>query len=332
MQRLLTENTKRTGLLGSGIGMVLRNKRYILWFYVLNLALAVFGTGAFTIHAHEILGQSLYSDRLVHGFHVVALVEMFLRPEFGPIAASRLPALCFALLFLFATALFLPGIVQGLAATYRLPRDDFFRACGRNLWRFVRLIMVAGLVMGVMAGALFGLRSVLVEKAGDSTNELLPFCVSMTCLVIIFLAMTTVRIWFDLAEVDVVLSDQRAMRRSIAAAFRHTFRNLGRLLASYVAITIVAAIILVGGLLGWIRFVPPDNILRAFLFGQLTLLLLLIPRFWQRGVAVAYWEQNMLAPVVAVEPIEPEPMPAPVVVEPMPSPVIPSAPPTPQES
>jgi hypothetical protein len=104
------------------------------------------------------------------------------------------------------------------------------------------------------------------------------------------------------------------------------------LLASYVVITIIGALILVGGLYAWIRFVPPDNVLRAFLFGQLILLLLLIPRFLQRGVAVAYWEQNMLAPVVAVVPIEPEPMAAPVVFEPVPSPVIPSAPSAPQES
>jgi hypothetical protein len=332
MHRLLTEDAKKTNLLGGGLWMVLRNKRYILWFYLLNLLLGVLGTAAFTIHAREILGHSLYSQRLVQGFHLIPLVEMFLRPEFGPIAASRLPALCFAILFLLATALFLPGIVQGFAATYRLPRDDFFRACGRNLWRFVRVLIIAGLIVVIVSGLLFGLQAAVMKKAGDSTNELLPFYLLITSLLIIFLVMTTLRIWFDLAEVDVVLNDQRAVRRSIAAAFRHTFRNLGKLLASYVVITLVAAIILVAGLWAWIRFVPPDNVLRAFLFGQLTLLLILIPRFWQRGVAVAYWQQSMLAPIVPVETVEPEPMPAPVLIDPVPSPVIPSEPPAAQES
>ena len=60
--------------------------------------------------------------------------------------------------------------------------------------------------------------------------------------------MARLRIWFDLAEADVVFSDQRAVRKSIGAAFRHTWRNLGRLLASYVVATIFAAIVLVGGL------------------------------------------------------------------------------------
>jgi hypothetical protein len=119
----------------------------------------------------------------------------------------------------------------------------------------------------------------------------------MAGLTVIFLVMTTLRIWFDLAEVDVVLSDQRAVRKSIGTAFRHTFRSLVRLLASYIVTTIVAAIILVGGIWVWMKFVAPEKWFTAFVLSQLILFLLLIPRFWQRGIVVAYWEQNMMAPV-----------------------------------
>ncbi|MGA7907155.1 MAG: hypothetical protein WCA16_07075, partial [Candidatus Sulfotelmatobacter sp.] len=124
-------------------------------------------------------------------------------------------------------------------------------------------------------------------------------------LAVIFLIMTALRVWFDLAESDVVLNDQNAVRRSIGAGFRHMWRSLGRLVLSYVAIAIVAAIVLVGGVWVWIRFVPPERILRAFVVGQLTLLLLLIPRFWQRGVAVAYWQQRMVVPVVPMPQVAP---------------------------
>jgi hypothetical protein len=54
----------------------------------------------------------------------------------------------------------------------------------------------------------------------------------MTGLAVMFLIMTTLRIWFDLSEVDAVLDDQRAVRKSIAAAFGHTFRSIARLLTS----------------------------------------------------------------------------------------------------
>jgi hypothetical protein len=316
-------------LLSSGLGLVLRNKRYIIWFYVLNVFLGLFGTVAFVNQAGTILDHSLLSQRLFHGFSLDVFIEMFARPEFGPTMASQGPATFFALLFMVATALFLPGVFQGYASTYRLPREDFFRACGRNLWRFIRLMIVAGIVMAIFAGALFALNGTLVKKAGESTSELLPFEVQMTGLALIFVVMTTLRIWFDLAEADVVLNDQNAVRKSIAAGFRHMFGSLGRLLATYVVITVVAAIILVGGIWTWTRFVAPESILRAFFLGQLTLLLLLVPRFWQRGVAVSYLRQRMMIPVVAVEPIEPQPIVPQVTVDvvPDPAPVIPDLPP-----
>jgi hypothetical protein len=318
------------GLLSQGAAMVGRNKRYIVWFYLLNLALAWFGGASFREHAHGILDHSIVAGRLVHGFDLPVLVEMFSRPEMGPFTASGVVAMCFAFIFMLATALLLPGVFAGYASTYRLPREDFFRTCGQNLWRFIRLMIVAGLLIGIVAGALFGLQGALVKKAEDSTNEILPFTLQMICLGMIFLVMTTLRIWFDLAEVDVVMSDQRAVRKSIGYGFRHTFRGLGRLLASYVVITVVAAMVLVAGFLVWMKLVAPESVHAAFVISQLTLLFLLVPRFWQRGVAVAYWQQRMLVPVAVIEPVPIEPVPPPLVIEPMPSPVIPSAPLEPQ--
>jgi hypothetical protein len=93
-------------------------------------------------------------------------------------SASSMPVAFFAVLFFVATALFLPGVLQGYASTYRLPREDFFRSCGRNLWRFIRLMIVAGIVMGIVAGALFGIRAPLLKAADESTNELLPVYLS----------------------------------------------------------------------------------------------------------------------------------------------------------
>jgi hypothetical protein len=310
--------------------MVGRNKRYIIWFYVLNLTLAWFGAAAFSNQAHDFLDHSLNADRLVHGFDVGMLGEMFAQPEFGTTSAAKASGVHFALLFFFATALFLPGVLQGYASTYRLPREDFFRACGRNLWRFIRLLILAGIVMGAVAGALFFLHGLLEKKAAESTNELLLPEVRFAGLAVIFLVMTVLRIWFDLAQTDVVLSDQRAVRKSIGTAFLHTWRSLGRLLGSYVVTTIVAAIVLVAGLGVWLKFVPSDSVRGAMFVSQLTLLLLLIPRFWQRGIVVSYYLQNMVEPI-AVQPFTPVPIVPPVVNEPIPAPVA-SAPPEPQTS
>jgi hypothetical protein len=327
---LMSERKDDRGLLTGGAEVVFGNFRYIVWFFVLNLLLGWFGVLTFAGQMHSTLDHSLYSDRLLHGFDVAAFIDMLARPEFGPLLPATEAASALVVVFFLATVIFLPGVFQGYASTYRLPRDEFCRACGRNLWRFIRLLIVAGLVMGIIAGLLFAAHGWLVKQAGDSTNELLPFETKIATLATIFLVMTTLRIWFDLAEADVVLSDQSAVRKSIAAGFRHTWRSLGRLLTIYVVITIVAAIFLVGGLWAWMRFVPPDNLLRAFVVSQLTLLLLLIPRFWQRGIAVVYWQQKMLVPVVAVEPFMPESSPISVAAEPAPPPVLPIAPPAPE--
>ena len=319
------------GLLDSGWSMVGRNKRYIAWFYLLNLTLAEYGTSAFRSQAHAILDHSLQSDRLLHGLSMGVLAEMFARPEFGPMSASTMPATYFAVLFFVATALFLPGVLQGYASTYRLPREDFFRTCGRNLWRFIRLMIVTGIVMGIVAGALFGIRAALLKAADESTNELLPVYLSVASLFGFFLVMSVLRIWFDLSQADVVLSDQRAVRKSIGAGFRHTWRGLGRLLASYLVTTIVAAIVLVAGLWVWMKFVPPASVMGAFVVSQLILLLLLIPRFWQRGVAVTYYLQNMMQPIV-VESFTSVTVVAPAASELASAPVIPSVPPETQAS
>jgi len=318
-------------LLSSGLGKVTHNKRYIFWFWLLNLTLAEFGTAAFRRNAHAILDHTLYAQGLVKGFNAGVFGELLFKPEFGSLHAMTTPALYFACVFFLATALFLPGIFTGYASTYRLPREEFFRACGRNLWRFIRILIIAGIVMGIIAGLLFWANGAIGKKADESTSEKLSFELQMIGLAVIFLIMTTLRIWFDLTQVDTVLNDQRAVRKSITAAFRHTFRGLARLLSSYVVVTIVAAILLVGGLAIWMKFVAPDNVFGAFVIAQITLFLLLIPRFWQRGIAVSYWEQRMLPPMVPMPATEPSPIvaaPAPVApaADSAPTPLTPAAP------
>src|SRR5437763_2899010 len=189
MQTLFAEVKKRS-LVGDGLSMVARNKRYILWFWLLGLILAWFGTSAFRESAHTVMDHSLYSQGLTHGFHLAVFFDLLARPEFGPMVTVTTPAVCLAIAFFMATALFLPGVFAGYASTYRYPREDFFRTCGRNLWRFIRLMIMAGIVMGILAGLLFAANGAIVKKAGESPNELLPFTLQMLGLLAILLTMT----------------------------------------------------------------------------------------------------------------------------------------------
>ena len=287
----------KTSLVSAGAAIVRRNKRYIVWFYLLNLAFAHFGATAFSDAAHGILGHSLYADKLLHGFSLGVFLEMLVRPEFGTLPSATHPAMMFAVVFFLASLVFMPGVLLGYASDHPLPRDEFYRACGRNVWRFVRLFLFFSVIAGIVAGILFGGLNALVSAADKTSNERLPFFTQLIGTVIILLVLTVIRMWFDVAQTDAVLRDQPAVRKSIVAGFRKVRRNFGRLLGSYLAIAIVAVAVLMAGILLWYAIVPPSSVLGAFIIGQATMLLLLAMRFWQRATAVAFYVREMTEPV-----------------------------------
>ena len=280
-------------LISAGLRIVNRHKRYIFWFWVLNLALAWLGSVAFREMASSTLDRSLLADRLLHGFDVPALLELMGRPETGPMLEPTKAAAHLAFVFFFATLLFLPGVIEGYTNEGRLSRDEFFRVCGRNLWRFIRVFILFAIIAGAIAGALFSAEHALVKLAGNSTNELLPVYAGVAMLTLIFLVMTSLRIWFDLSQVDIVFRDQPAVRKSLRAGFRYTLRQLLSLLGSYIVIAIVAAVILVVGVWIWYAAVPPQSVTGAFVVSQCMLILWLWSRFWQRGVAAAFYLREM---------------------------------------
>jgi hypothetical protein len=273
---------------------------------LLNLMFAHFGASAFSDTAHALLDHSLNADKLLHGFNLAVFIELLARPEFGPMASASAPAMIFAFLFLLASLLFMPGVLLGYASDHRISRDEFYRACGRNIWRFVRLFSFFAVIAGIVTGVLSWGLNALVMAADKTSNERLPFFTMLSGMVVILVVLTIIRVWFDLAQTDVVLRDQSATRKSIAAGFRKLRRNFGRLVGSYVVIATVALVVLVAGILLWHAIVPSSSVVGAFLVGQATLLALLATRFWQRATAVAFYVRETSAP--ADEELHPAPV------------------------
>lgn len=266
-----------------------RNKRYVAWFYVLNFVLGCVGAIVFGAQAGTVLNHSLSADKLLHGFDLPVLAELLARPEFGPMSTASSAGGLSALLFFIASLIFMPGVFLGYSSDHRISRGEFYRACGHNLWRFVRLFVYFAIVAGLVGGILAGIQGALVKAADESSYELLPFITKMIGLTIMFLVLTVIRIWFDLGQTDVVLRDQSATRKSIAAGYRMSRGNLGRLLGTYVLIALVALLILSAGIVLWNMIVPAASVFGAFLVSQAILLLLLAVRFWQRAAAVSFY-------------------------------------------
>src|SRR5579864_5883160 len=192
--------SESTNLVSAGGSIARRNKRYVVWFYLLNLAFAHFGAAAFSDSAHGILDHSLFADKLLHGFNLAVFAELLGRPEFGTLPGATHPAMMFGVAFFVASLVFMPGVLLGYASDHRLPRDEFYRACGRNVWRFVRLFLFFTVIAGMVAGILFAGLNALVSAADKTSNERLPFFTQLIGDVIVLVVLTVIRMWFDVAQ------------------------------------------------------------------------------------------------------------------------------------
>jgi hypothetical protein len=280
--------SETTSLLSAGARILGRNKRYVIWFYLLNLTLASFAAAAFRSQAHALVDHSLYADKLLHGFHLLVLIEMWARPEFGPTKASTMPAFYFSFLFVLATVLFLPGVLLGYASDHRIPRYEFYRISGHNIWRMLRLFLFFTVIAGSISGILFAGQDALTKAANHTSNERLPFLTQLLSLGVILVVVTAIRMWFDLAQTEVVVWDQSRVRKSVASSYRSMKHQRARLLGSYGCIAVLAITVLFVGLWVWIKIVPAASVWGAFMMSQVILLLMLAARFWQRACAVAF--------------------------------------------
>ena len=270
-----------------GSKSALRGFRYIAGFLILNFVLAWVGTGPFRAGASEVMGHSLLGQRLLSGFDLSALTELLVRPELGTTMGVAGTGLNAALLFALASVVFMPGVLMAFAAGGRVPREAFFGACGRNVWRFVRLTLLFAVAGGLLA-ILLGLAAKgAVTAANRSTHEQLAFWVGLGASLVILAAMTFLRLWFDLAQAHVVVRDQKAVGRALAAAFRKVRACGVRLLGFYLLVTLLAVAAAAIGLRLWSGLVPPGSVFGAFIASEAILLLLLAARFWQRAAAVA---------------------------------------------
>ena len=302
-----------SGILRMGLRMVMRNKRYLIWFYLLNLLLAVMGALALQRAISGVLDNSLYSGRLLHGFDVFAFLELAIRPELASHAVAR-PHLYFTYVFLFLSILFMPGVLDAYSSERRVSREDFWATCGRNVWRFLRLFALNLLIGGVVFAVLAGANGALGKAAGNSTNEKLPFYVQLAGAIVIVFVMTWIRTWFDLAQADVVLRDESRVRKSLRRALHQRSSSLARLLGADLLITLLACGWLLAGLWVWDVVIPPARWVAAFLVGQAILIVWLTARFWQRACAVAYCVSRMAEPAGEAEMPSPPVLPVPLAV------------------
>jgi hypothetical protein len=281
-----------------------RRQSVLWWIFLVNFVLAGMGAVTFMQQVSPVLDQSLQGLAFVHSINPFVFSDLM--TEAHGTSTARAASACLMLVF-FVFMLFVEG---GLLESYRLDlgltKDEFFEASGRFFWRFARLLillLIALIPVGIVYKLTTGATHLLDERSPSPMPGVWSEIIGL--LVVLFL-LQAVRLWFDMAQVQAVAEDERAIRRALGRAFKITFGNFGSLYWLYLRISVVAwlAMVLLGWI--WIRLVRPEWIGASFLVTQLMLLSWLGTRLWQRAGETIWYQQRI---TLAVK--EPEPVPAP---------------------
>jgi hypothetical protein len=185
-------------------------------------------------------------------------------------------------------------------------------------WRFVRITLVSFVVFGVVLGILIAIQSRWATHVDDTSVGRSAWLHEMAGVVVIGLVAGFLRVYFDLVEVYTVqlgmhapvagmkANFNRRIRRVLLPAWRTYRANFLRVYFSFVLLTLLglSAVIITAHIamhsLGQPRAWP------LFVLAQIGLFLMLLTRFWQRGVETALAQDNALV-VVAPTPVGPPP-------------------------
>jgi hypothetical protein len=309
MSELIAES--KPGMLMGGLRLLLANKRTVLWVYLANLAVGIFGALPFLTHIKPFLDHSMASQRIAGSLDVGFVAELFMHANEHPTGANTTATLL-TLGYVLICFLLAAGILY-VFLSGEAPRLATVLGTGAaNFWRFVRLTLFLAFIAGPVLGILFGLRAAYLSSADEHYVEFAYDIRAVTSFAIIAIVAIFLRLWFDIAEAMVVrngIAGEHAVRRTIGPSIRLLWRNLIRACGSYIF----------AGALGWIGLalffwfwsaLSVHTIMLAALVAQIGIFLLLAGRVWQRGmVAVLVLSEPMVVPVVAViEPVLEPPM------------------------
>src|ERR1700740_1757359 len=138
--------TEQRGLLSEGFRRVWHYQRVLWWMFVVNFVLAFLGAMPGIHRMHEATDHSLRSPRLVQTFDVGDFSALASNPEID-LFASHGASLHFAIVFLFFALFLMGGIFEAYRSGRRLTTREFFEACGSYFWRWVRLLIMMGIVL-----------------------------------------------------------------------------------------------------------------------------------------------------------------------------------------
>ena len=284
------------GSVRSSAGLVWRHQRLVWWIFAVNLGIAWLSSLPARATLRAVLDHSLESARLVTGFDVGALALLAERPDVQPRALAP-SAIAAALIFLVYMLFIDGGVLTVYLEDRELSRAEFFENAGLFFWRMVRLALYSAAPFGLLMAAGGEISGWAETLSHDASPERLGFLVSVASKLVMFFLALWVRMWFDLAQAEVVGNDHRKVLRTVARGLRVALHS-SRLFASYLGIGCFAVATFGAGVGVWI-YLPHAAMGRSFLVLELVTLTQIGARLWMKA-ASARWVA--LLPVQAILP------------------------------
>jgi hypothetical protein len=303
----------------NGFARLGRAWRMVLLLWLVNVALAAPFAVALAADLDASLGRSRVHENLLEGFDMGwqgelqegarGLVETF-GPELlrggaffenlerwwqGDLVSLPPVLVGAAIVYAVIWAFLLGGVIERLGAgPYGAGAPGaagFFGACGRSFFRFLRLVLLSGVLYYLvyrLARAGFGW---LADALRDVTAERTALAWTFLGLAVIVLLLTVIRVVFDYAKIAVVAEGRKS---ALGAAWRGlsfvASRPAGTLLlygavalAGLLLLALYAAVAPGPGHGTWI------GVILAFLLGQLALATKLALRLGLLGAETAYF-------------------------------------------
>lgn len=279
----------RTRAASAGFGLLLRRQYLLWWVFAVNFVLAALATLPAAASMAGVMGHSFYSNRLVTGFDVGVLAELLMRPQVHGGATLTLFPLIFFVFMLLAEG----GILLSYRQDRRLGAGEFFGAGGKFFWRFVRLMLCLLVLIIPVSWAWHAVSHWSNSLSSNSPNPYAGFQVELAGGIILLLIFFALRLWFDMAQVRLVASDERSVLRALRWAFGATLRHFLSLYWLFLRIAVISGIVVAVIFWIWMRFVPHEHMGLSFLLGQLALLVWLAARLWQRAGETVWYERRI---------------------------------------
>jgi len=313
----------------NGLSLILRRFPALLWAYGFNLALALLFSIPFNLQVSALLNHSLAAQRLSTGFDVGTIAETYLHMHEGPVrnigagfGHTSIP------LYLLVYFLLVPGTLFCYQTNTPARLSTLLQQGFVYFWRFIRITLLTLITSALILGPLYFLQGKWADHVDDHLVGRSAFLHILAGNIILLLVASILRLYFDLVETYTVqlglhlrpaafgrqAKPDRRVRRTLGPAWRTLRTNFSQAWPIFLLLAIIgfAAVILTARIS--MHMLAQPRVWPTFLLAQFGLFLMLLTRFWQRGVETSLVLQNpipnpVLPPILpitgTVDPIDP---------------------------